>query len=282
MTSAYATMTRSDLRWEGMSSRQITDAVAAGDLIRARRDRYLLPDTPRDIVRAVRVGGRLTCLSLLVMLEVFVHTNASLHVHLTRGSSRMRHPDRRRTRLRRPGRRVSRLRLHWWPLGGEAGASATVSVADALAHSVLCQTARNAVATFDSAVNKGLVTMVELADLRSTLPRKYAPIFALVDGRAQSGPETLVRLMARGIGCNVQLQVEFEGVGFVDLLLDGWLVVECDSEKFHGGWAQQKKDRDRDAALAALGHFTLRLTAETVLYRPEVALAAIRGLISAH
>ena len=34
-------------------------------------------------------------------------------------------------------------------------------------------------------------------------------------------------------------------------MLDGWLVVECDSEEFHRGWVSQKRDRRRDLLLAA-------------------------------
>src|SRR5690606_27576883 len=100
--------------------------------------------------------------------------------------------------------------------------------------------------------------------------------------RAQSGTETLMRLLARAMGSHVELQVYFSGVGYVDLLLDGWLVVECDSREFHEDWAQQVKDRERDLALAARGLVTLRVTAAQVLYRPDEVRAAIRGLRAAH
>lgn len=68
-------------------------------------------------------------------------------------------------------------------------------------------------------------------------------------------------------------------VGHVDLLVDGWLVVECDSREFHSSWEQQRKDYRRDRALAALGYSVLRLTAEDVLYHPELVVAGLRGLI---
>ena len=38
--------------------------------------------TPDIVVRAVRVGGRLTCLSLLALMGVFVLRNDKVHVHL--------------------------------------------------------------------------------------------------------------------------------------------------------------------------------------------------------
>lgn len=113
----------------------------------------------------------------------------------------------------------------------------------------------------------------------SRLPARFQVLESLVDGRAESGPETFVRLMARMLGCDIRLQVFFDGVGRVDLLLDGWLVVECDSREFHSDWAQQEVDHDRDLALATLGYSTLRLTAARIMYRPDEVFAALRGLL---
>ena len=109
---------------------------------------------------------------------------------------------------------------------------------------------------------------------------KYAVLRALVDGRAESGPETLMRLMLRALGCDVELQVDFDGIGRVDLVVDGWLVIECDSKEFHESWDQQVKDRNRDLALAARGFHTLRLTAGQIMYRDDEVLAAVKGLLA--
>ncbi len=69
------------------------------------------------------------------------------------------------------------------------------------------------------------------------------------------------------------------GVGRVDMVVDGWLVIECDSREFHQGWKAQLEDRRRDLALAALGYTTIRPAAEDILYWPEVVVAAIVGLL---
>ena len=74
--------------------------------------------------------------------------------------------------------------------------------------------------------------------------------------------------------------MEFAGIGRVDLLVNGWLVVECDSRQFHATWEQQVKDRERDLALAARGYVTLRLTAVQIMYRPAEVLAALKGLLA--
>ena len=64
-------------------------------------------------------------------------------------------------------------------------------------------------------------------------------------------------------------------------VLDGWLVIECDSKEFHEKWQQQVKDRERDLALASRGFVVLRLTAAQIMYRPDEVRAAICGLLTA-
>lgn len=279
MPHAHRSITTAELRAEGFTRARIGKAVSAGTLIRARRGVYVGRSAPDEIVRAARVGGRLTCLSLLALMKVFVLDLQGLHVHMAPNASRMRSPHSRAVPLDSRTRRQARL--HWLALGEAIPADWTcVPIVDALAHSVLCQAPRAAVATLDSALHLGVITADRLAEVFRLLPQKYAPLQSLVDGRAESGPETLVRLMLRALGCAVALQVEFAGIGRVDLLVNGWLVIECDSREFHETWQQQVKDRNRDLALAARGYVTLRLTAAQIMYRPAEVLAALKGLLA--
>mgnify|MGYP003451942366 CR=1 FL=1 len=279
MTSEHRIFSTAELRAEGMTRARIGTAVRLGYLIRARRGFYVGATTPDVIVRAVRVGGRLTCLSLLALMGVFVLRNDRIHVHLPRTASRMRSPHSRRVRLE--SQRVRGVRLHWLPLIDPVPREySCVAVIDALAHAVLCQTPRAAIATLDSALHLGHISEAGLADVFRALPAKYGVLRALIDGRAESGPETLMRLMLRVLGCDTELQVEFDGIGRVGLVVDGWLVIECDSKEFHESWEQQVKDRDRDLALAARGYVVLRLTATQIMYRDQEVLAAVRGLLA--
>ena len=170
------------------------------------------------------------------------------------------------------------MTLHWHPLVSEPHGG-RVSLLDALIHAVRCQPPRHAIASIDSALNKGLLKVEELGALFAALPRRHQVLRGFIDGRAQSGPETLVRLMLLTLGCQVDLQVEFEAVGFVDLVVDGWLVVECDSKAHHSSWQQQLKDYRRDLELAKQGYCVLRLTAEDSLYRPDAVMEALQGLV---
>lgn len=271
-------LTRADLLAQGYTRRSIQAALRAGVIVRARRDRYLGGGTPDAIVRAVRVGGRLTCLSLLAMRGVFVFENHRLHVHVNPTDGRLRDPADARARIA-AGRGVPAPVVHWSSLSEPGGSSCVVGIVDAAAHAVRCQSPRAAVATLDSLLHLGVLSAPELRDVFSRLPARFQVLESLVDGRAESGPETFVRLMARMLGCDIRLQVFFDGVGRVDLLLDGWLVVECDSREFHSDWGQQEVDHDRDLALAALGYGTLRLTAARIMHRPDEVFAALRGLL---
>lgn len=174
-------------------------------------------------------------------------------------------------------KRRKKLVLHWHPLV-ETPTIGSVAIVDALIHAVRCQSPRHATATLDSALHLGHVNADQLGDVFAALPARFGAVRGLLDGRAESGPETLVRLMARALGYEIDLQVEFDGIGRVDLVLDGWLVVECDSKKFHSSWEQQLKDFRRDKQLAARGYCVLRLAAEDILYRPDEVVAALRGL----
>lgn len=271
--------TRADLFAAGLSRRGLAQALASGTLIRARRDRYARAGIPASLLAGVRIGGRATCLTLLQLFGVFVFKNDRLHVHVARGASRLRSPRSTPTPLAPLAGRP--YRLHWIPLvRPDDGNSTCVGIVDALIHAVICQPARHAIATLDSALHGGVISDVDLDDIFGALPARYRVIRPLLDARSESGPETLMRLILRSLGCDVRLQVSFAGVGRVDFLVDGWLVVECDSKEFHEEWRQQVKDRERDLALAGRGYATLRVTATMIMSRPDEVIAAMRGLLS--
>ena len=52
-----------ELRDRGIRPTQLAAAVAAEDVLRVRRGWYALPETPAALLTAVRIGGRLACVS---------------------------------------------------------------------------------------------------------------------------------------------------------------------------------------------------------------------------
>lgn len=113
------------------------------------------------------------------------------------------------------------------------------------------------------------------------VPRRYARLLTLVDATAESGPETFMRLILRAIGVEYETQVRIEGVGRVDFVIDGWLIIECDSREFHEGWHAQIEDRRRDLAAAARGFVTIRPLATDLMERPDVVRAAVMDVLAA-
>lgn len=260
--------TTRQLRASGMSRHDIARAVALGSLVRARQGVYVRRDAHPDVVAAATISARLTCVSLLSRRNVFVRESpAGVHVHVPRTASRVASPD---------GGAV-----HWRPLLVPAEKElCAVSVLDALVHASECLDDGDFVAAVDSALYLRLIGPRELDRLFSTISPRKRLLRRHVDGRAESGPETLVRLMARELGFEVEIQVQIDGVGRVDLLLDGWLVIECDSKAHHSSWEAQREDRRRDQTLAELGYGRLRVIAEDILFHPERVGAALSGLRS--
>jgi very-short-patch-repair endonuclease len=256
----------SELAESGVDRRRASRLVASGRLIRLRNGRYIGSDTPNQLVRAGRLGGRLDCVSLLAAVGVFVAHQPGLHVQFSNGASRL---------PARPEGVVAH-----WRSSTAAPAALAADLVEALAQSVRCQHPREAIATLDSAWHHGLVHEEEIAAVFALLPRRYRRLRGLLDPRSESGPETIMRLMLRGLGCHVEVQVSIPGVGRVDFVVDGWLIVECDSKAYHAGWKTQKRDRARDIAAAALGYTTVRPIAEDILYRREQTLASMKAIVS--
>ncbi|MBO0980363.1 endonuclease domain-containing protein [Microbacterium sp. SD291] len=220
------------------------------------------------MITAVRIGGRLACLTLLRMLGVFVMTEPGLHVHVP--------PHLSRSRARRP----STAKLHWSDCT-EEGLDHAVSVWDAVRQSVRCQSPRDAIATLDSVLHHRLLTREHLVRIFEELPARFQMLLPLVDGSAESGPETFMRLILRALGLRFETQVELAGVGRVDFVVEGWLIIECDSREFHEGWDRQVADRERDLAAAGLGYVTIRILAADIFNKRDEVRAAILAVVTA-
>ncbi|MFT4134947.1 endonuclease domain-containing protein [Microbacterium sp.] len=262
-------LTTGDLVGEGFSKRRIRTAVDDGNLLRVRVGAYCTADTDPGCIAAARLHGRLTCVSELRRRGVFVLESGALHVHVPPTSSRL--------PARSHGQRRHRAALLRIP----HPRAVSVEPLDAVLHAVLCQSPRAAVATIDSALHVGLIRLDDLDELFAALPRRHRRLRRLVDGRAESGPESFMRLILRSLGCAFEVQVEIDGVGRVDFLVDGWLIVECDSKAHHSDWQAQVEDRRRDQEAALRGFATYRVLGSDAMWKPDRVRAALAGLLAA-
>lgn len=271
----HRVVSRAELLEAGFTPKGITRAVRCGILTRLRRDHYARTPSPAADI-AVRIGGRLTCVSALATAGVFTIDDARVHVHVGREMSRVRGPGRRRERWSKDEHGAI-ARVHWGDITVPPTRE-TVGLDDAIRTLVRCRPPREVIAALDSVLYLGMMSEAEMRDLFGALPPKYGVLLRLVDGRAESGTESFVRLMLRQLGIPFEVQVELSGVGRVDFVIAGKLIIECDSKAHHSDWNQRRRDIRRDQEAARLGYATVRLLAEDILFQPDAVHALLAGI----
>jgi very-short-patch-repair endonuclease len=262
------TMTTRQLAEQGWTAKRVARAIRRGSLIRVRRGHFATPDTDPDVVRAVEIGGRLGCVSELRFLGVWVPEVTAIHVHLAPNAARL--------------RSVEGAVLHWSVLLADPGSgSSHVSVIDALAAACGCLDAWGAIAVMESAVNRGVLSLAELRGGLVVASARVRALVARVEPTAESGLETIVRLLVIALGFRVAAQVRYPGIGVVDLVVEGWIVIETDGSH-HDEPVVSARDRRRDARHAAAGRTPLRFRYHQVMSDLPSVAAAIIGAVRSH
>ena len=277
-SAGYTIASRADLRALGATDRMLTSAARSHHLLRVRRDHYAIPGTDLHVLRAVRVGGRLACVSALRHEGIFGFDYTNTHIHLRKSASRSRSPRTRAVPLTAVNREGARL--HWHPLIDEHdGNGFTVGVVDALAQVVRCNHPWHAIASLDNALFLGKINEDDLATLFGHLPDRFGALRFQVDGRSEAGQETVLRCAFRAVGLDPELQVDVPGIGRVDQVLEGRLIVEADSRQAHDGWELHVRDRDRDIDAARLGYMSLRPAYNRTMHATNDVVEAVVHLL---
>ena len=154
------------------------------------------------------------------------------------------------------------------------------ALGDVLIHALRCLPFAEALVMVDCAVGRGDMTV---GFLRERLPGKRngraRQVLDWVDRGAESMLETLARTYFRQAGISVETQVHIDGVGYVDLLLEGRLIVELDG-RHHGEWAQVKKDQRRNNVSVVRGYSVLRYYYDDVVHHPALMLAEVLAVLA--
>ncbi|HEY9478029.1 MAG TPA: DUF559 domain-containing protein [Microbacteriaceae bacterium] len=261
----------------GWNSRQLTQAVGAGSLVRVRQGWYAAPSTHAAFQQAVRVGGRLGCISAARAYGLWVPGTGKLHVAVEAHASRLRSSTDKTVRLSglpNPG-----VVVHWTD-GRASGNRFSVSVRECLRQMCHCQRPETVVATVDSALRKGLITRPEWLSDISGLPGRLPSLLESVDALSESIIESLTRYRLCRVGLRVRIQVRIRGVGRVDILIGDRLVIELDGWEFHSNFEQFEEDRRRDAVLSALGYRVLRFSYVQVMHRRSEVMSAILASVA--
>ena len=83
----------------------------------------------------------------------------------------------------------------------------------------------------------------------------------------------------RSHGIGYDAQVYLPGIGRVDFLIDGFLIVEVDGFAFHSSREALRRDLGRNNASTLGGFAVLRYMPEHIWFEPERVLAEIRAVL---
>ena len=259
----YGTLTAN-----GFRRAELERAVRDGIVVRPGRGTYAMPDAPADVVFAAVNGVSLTCISAARVLgwwmlgeesslgsgdsadECTVHIAADRHCNLPRAVTH------------RGPRTAKRL---------IAAPRAIISTA------FRCLPPLQALLIAECAVARNQVGLRSL-EQSFTGPKDWPvrQLLRTIGPRTASPLEVCARFHLQSSGLKVEREVQIPGVGRVDFLVEGRLILEIDGYEFHSSRQHYRADRERWNAATALGWHTLRVTAEMVLYHPEHFLSLVR------
>ena len=254
--------TTAELHQRGFSRTTIGGMVDAGRLIPIRQGLWAEPDAPADLVRVARAGGAATATTGARALGLWTPEDDQLHMAVPAGASRLRDPD----DAALPLNGDDRVCVHWTKRmpSPRTLPDRIAPLLLVLVHAVHCLRPELAVAVVDSALHTRRLRVSELPLLASMLPAHLRHIVLAADARADSGLESIVRFLLLEAGLALEVHPILAGIGEVDLLVGGRLIVETDGRLFHLGTAFET-DRRRDRAATIDGYRVLRLTYRQVV-----------------
>jgi len=266
---------RTDLMARGRSAKSIDSALREGTLLRPVKGWVATRDARQDAVIAVLNRGALTGASALRTYGIWAGTDTHLHVRVP--------PNVPNTRARAlhpisafaPTGASGEVR-HWTRTEFHSMQSWRVSVGDALVAFAREESAEFSVAAIESALYSSTLSPRDLPFLWDHLPRSLGAYRPVVDGRAEAGTETLARLRLGFTARRIDIQVRV-GPHRLDILIDGWLNVEIDSEEWHG--RERLANSRRDTWLVARGYVVLRFDYHEVMYEWEACAAAVAATL---
>lgn len=272
--SQFSFSTTEELRAAGFTIGSVRAAIERGHIERVIRGWYCDQGADRDAVRAMRLGGRATCVSSLRIHGAWSPPDAGLHIGFPS------HASGRRAAIRGlPPRAVT----HWHPKEGGTGSAYPVAPVElAVADLLTCQPPYYSIAVLDSLLHRRIVGRNRLESMILAGPRRTRFLADQLEPRSEEGIESVVRfrLAAAGIRCTVQVVVR-SGTR-VDLLLDDWLVLEIDGRGTHALKATFTRDRVRSARMIREGRIVLQVAYATVIYDWPFVQDTVQAVIRQH
>ena len=239
-----------DLLDRGVARHHLRRALAAGEVVRPRRGWIATPTADAHLVRAARAGGRLSCVTQAERFGLWVVRERRIHLAISPNGSTESDSSQAMTR-------------HWSkPLVAVPPGQLWDPIENVLALVASCQPFERALTIWESALRAGMV------DLRSLARLPFGPagrrVRASASPYADSGLETLARQRLSWLEVSIVPQAWLHGRR-VDLLIDGWLVLQLDGGHHVG--PQRTADIAHDAELLLRGYQVVRCSCEQVVHR---------------
>lgn len=239
------------LSMRGIGRRAIDNALREKRLVRVRRGWVATPDADPVLVAAARAGVVVTCVSQAARLGLWVH-EASQLFHVA--------ADPKGT-----GGKTKRAHIHWSkPLVPRHPDALEDPIENVLAVVAECEPYEQALATWDSALNKGLVTLAALAGY--PWRPKARRLLAAATPFADAGLETYLRPRLRWLHLSILIQTWIAGHR-VDALIGERLVLQIDGAHHVG--EQRSEDIRHDAELRLMGYHVIRISYQQMMFEWE-------------
>ena len=230
-----------------------------------RRGVLVLPDCRPELEAAIRHNARVTCASAAGHYGLWLRDPPAQH-HLAcnhgHGAGFVRH-------------RTVRFDGH--------PTLALAAVEDVVLHAMSCLALPASAAIATSAMRLHGVPL-ELLKAQLTADRSGQVRKALhqLDLRAESIVEVDTQYLFRTHGIGYDAQVYLPGIGRVDFLLVGFLILEVDGSAFHSSREAMRRDLGRNNASTLRGFAVLHYMPEHIWFEPERVLAEIREVLGTH
>ncbi|MCK2037251.1 DUF559 domain-containing protein [Microbacterium sp. SSW1-49] len=246
----------------GFTRQHLADQVKRGTIQRVRPGVFAIPSLADDIRSAIAHGGALSCVSVLRSHGIWVLPDETgPHVWLGPSQHALAHPH-------------CRCISHYY---GGTPVPGAASIERALLHLRRCAGDEAFFAAYESAWRIGKLSRAARDRIRAALPRVARWLVDLARPDADSGLESLLRLRLHLLGIRIGCQVTIVGVGRVDFVIAGRIILEADGEENHGSSDKRHRDRVRDTAASRLGYETLRFDYAQIVHDWPTVQAAILG-----
>lgn len=228
-----------------------------------RRGVFMLQDANPALVAAIKHNARASCASAAGLYGLWLRKPPHKH-HLTcnhgHDSGFVRH-------------RTSRFEPHaTLPLA---------AIEDVVLHGLSCLPPPASTALATSAIRLHDVPLDLLKE--QLLGDRSGPVLAALrqlDLRSESIVEVDARHLFLTNGISFEQQVQLDGIGRVDFLIEDYLIVEVDGHAFHSGRHEMLRDRARNNSSTVQGFAVLRYMPEVIWFEPDRVVAEIQAVLA--